>query len=242
LQRLTKGNAPHPPGAELQIGLLFMRVAIVSDVVCPWCRIGKANLVEAARRWADETGEPVEIAFMPYLLDPVQPGVKEDFRERFTKRKGLPVQQMEAMFHRVTQVGAQQGIAFDFDKVTVAVDTVPAHELMELTPPEKREALMDAMMTAYFEEGKDVGEIDVLLDIARGAGWSDAEIAAVEPDLRARRLEPQVREMIQQVQQAGVTGVPFFVIDDRLAVSGAQPVETFLSAFTQAKEAVAPVG
>jgi predicted DsbA family dithiol-disulfide isomerase len=220
-----------------------MRVAIISDVVCPWCRIGKANLVEAARQWREATGEAVEIAFMPYLLDPVQPGVKEDFRERFTKRKGLPEQQMEAMFHRVTQVGANQGITFNFDKVTVAVDTVPAHELMELSPPEKRGALMDALMTEYFEDGKDVGEVDVLLEIARGAGWTDEEIAAVEPDLRSRALESEVRGMIQQVQQAGVTGVPFFIIDDRLAVSGAQPVETFLSAFQQAKEMVAaPVG
>ncbi len=220
-----------------------MRVAIVSDVVCPWCRIGKHNLAEAAKRWNEQTGEAVEIAFLPFLLDPVEPGVKENFRERFTKRKGIPAAQMEAMFHRVTQVGAQQGLHFDFDKVTVAVDTVPAHELMELTPPEKREALMDALMTAYFEQGKDVGEVDVLLEIARGVGWTAEEIAAVEPDLRSRKLGPQVRAMIQQVQQAGVSGVPFFIIDDRLAVSGAQPVETFLRAFEQATEmAAAPVG
>ena len=167
--------------------------------------------------------------------------MKEDFRERFTTRKGIPAAQMEAMFHRVTQVGAQQGLHFAFDKVTVAVDTVPAHELMELTVPEKREALMDALMTAYFEEGQDVGEIEVLLAVARTAGLTEAEIAAIGPDLRSRKLEPQVRGMIAQVQQAGVSGVPFFIIEDRLAVSGAQPVATFLGAFRQAKElATAP--
>ena len=144
---------------------------------------------------------------------------------------------MDAMFDRVTKVGAQQGLHFDFDKVKVAVDTVPAHELMELTPLEKREQLMDALMTAYFEQGKDVGEVDVLLAIAREAGLTGEEIAAIEPDLRQRTLEPQVREMIAQVQQAGVSGVPFFIIDDRLAVSGAQPVEVFLDAFAQAREA-----
>jgi len=218
-----------------------MRVAIISDVVCPWCRIGKQNLTEAAKQWTAETGEEVEIAYLPCLLDPVEPGAKEDFRERFTKRKGIPAAQMEAMFHRVTQVGAQQGLHFAFDKVTVAVDTVPAHELMELTAPEKREALMDALMTAYFEEGQDVGEIEVLLAVARTAGLTEAEIAAIGPDLRSRKLEPQVRGMIAQVQQAGVSGVPFFIIEDRLAVSGAQPVATFLGAFRQAKElATAP--
>lgn len=214
-----------------------MRVAIVSDVVCPWCRIGKQNLVEAARQWSQQTGKPVEIGYVPFLLDPIEPGLKEGFRERFTKRKGIPEAQMDAMFDRVTKVGAQQGLHFDFDKVKVAVDTVPAHELMELTPLEKREQLMDALMTAYFEQGKDVGEVDVLLAIAREAGLTGEEIAAIEPDLRQRTLEPQVREMIAQVQQAGVSGVPFFIIDDRLAVSGAQPVEVFLDAFAQAREA-----
>lgn len=214
-----------------------MRVSIISDVVCPWCRIGKANLMTAAEQWTRDTGEPVEVQMLPYLLDPVEPGAKEDFRERFTKRKGMPAEQMQAMFDRVTQVGAQQGIRFDFDKVKVAVDTVPAHELMELSPPEKRLRLMDAMMTAYFEHGEDVGEPDVLLKIAKDAGLTDEEMTAIEPDLRDRKLEQQVRYMIAQAQQAGVQGVPFFIIDDVLAMSGAQPVEVMLDAFRQAKDA-----
>lgn len=215
----------------------LMRVSIVSDVVCPWCRIGKKNLVDAAEQWTEQTGDQVQIAYLPFLLDPVEPGVKEDFRERFTTRKGMPAEQMEAMFERVAETGAKQGLTFNFDKVTIAVDTVPAHELMELTPPEKREVLMDALMTAYFEEGKDVGDVDVLLRIARDAGFSDEEIATIEPDLRSRKMQPQVMGMISQAQQAGVSGVPFFILNDRLAVSGAQPVEVFLSAFQQAKEA-----
>jgi len=216
-----------------------MRISMISDVVCPWCRIGKANLMAAAEQWTKETGEPVEVQMLPYLLDPVEPGVKEDFRERFITRKGMPEAQMKAMFNRVTQVGAQQGIHFDFDKVQVAVDTVPAHELMELAPPQKRQALMDAMMTAYFERGEDVGEPDVLLKIAKDAGLTDEELAAIEPALRSREMESQVRYMISQAQQAGVQGVPFFIIDDVLAMSGAQPVEVFLDAFRQAKDALA---
>lgn len=213
-----------------------MRVSVVSDVVCPWCRIGKANLDSAAEQWTRETGEEVQVMFLPFLLDPVEPGVKENFRERFTERKGMPQAQMDQMFDRVTQVGAQQGLTFNFDKIEVAVDTVPAHELMELTPPAKREALMAAMMTAYFEEGKDVGEPDVLLAIAKDAGITDEEIGVIEPALRTRQLESHVREMISQAQQAGVQGVPFFIIDDAVGLSGAQPVEVFLQAFQQAKQ------
>lgn len=213
-----------------------MRVSVVSDVVCPWCRIGKANLDSAAEQWTRETGEEVQVMFLPFLLDPVEPGVKENFRERFTKRKGMPQAQMDQMFERVTQVGAQQDLTFNFDKIEVAVDTVPAHELMELTPPAKREALMAEMMTAYFEEGKDVGEPDVLLAIAKDAGITDEEIGVIEPALRTRQLESHVREMISQAQQAGVQGVPFFIIDDAVGLSGAQPVEVFLQAFQQAKQ------
>lgn len=214
-----------------------MRVAIVSDVVCPWCRIGKANLMKAADQWTQETGDQVEIALLPFLLDPMEPGVKEDFRDRFTKRKGIPQAQMDAMFDRVTQVGAQQGLHFDFDKVKVAVDTVPAHELMELAPDDKQLGLMDALMTAYFEEGRDIGEIDVLLSVARDAGLTEEELKEIEPALRSRTMEVPVRSMIAQMQQAGVNGVPFFIINDALAVSGAQPVEVFLQAFEQAKDA-----
>ena len=214
-----------------------MRVSIISDVVCPWCRIGKANLMAAAEQWTAKTGEVVEVSMLPFLLDPVEPGVKENFRERFTKRKGVPADQMKGMFDRVAQVGAQQGLHFDFDKVSVAVDTVPAHELMELTPDEMRLPLMDALMTAYFEQGQDVGEPDVLLKIAKHAGLTDEQIREIEPDLRSRKMEPEVRGMILQAQQAGVQGVPFFIIDDTLAVSGAQPVEVFLQAFQQVKDA-----
>ena len=214
-----------------------MRVAIVSDVVCPWCRIGKANLMQAAAEWTRETGDPVGVALLPFLLDPVEPGVKEDFRERFTKRKGIPQAQMEAMFDRVTQVGAQQGLRFNFDRIKVAVDTVPAHELMELTPPEKQFGLMDAMMTAYFEEGKDIGEIDVLLSIAKDAGLTDEELKEIGPALRSRKMEGQVRSTIAQMQDAGIHGVPYFIINNAVVLSGAQPVEVFLQAFEQAKDA-----
>jgi predicted DsbA family dithiol-disulfide isomerase len=216
-----------------------MRVAVISDVVCPWCRIGKANLMAAAGRWTAETGEAVEVRMLPFLLDPIEPGVREGFRERFLKRKGIPEAQMTTMFDRVTQVGAAQGIRFDFDKVEVAVDTVPAHELMELVPEAMRLDLMDGLMEAYFEQGKDVGDPDVILPLAKRVGLTDEQAAAIEPRLRAREMEGPVRAMITQVQQAGVSGVPFFIIDDAVGLSGAQPVDVFLQAFAQARQAQA---
>jgi predicted DsbA family dithiol-disulfide isomerase len=215
-----------------------MEVQVISDVVCPWCRIGKHNLRKAAEQWTAETGEEVRVSFLPFLLDPIRPDeLGEGFRERFTKRKGMPAEAMENMFAQVTGVGKNYGLHFDFGKVENAVDTVPAHELMELVPEGKREALMDALMERYFEQGANVGDVDVLLEIARGVGISQEELNAIEPPLRNRRLEPQVRGMIQQVQQAGVSGVPFFILNNRLAVQGGQPPEVFLDALRQAKAA-----
>lgn len=217
-----------------------MDVQVISDVVCPWCRIGKVNLRKAAEQWTVETGEPVNVVFLPFLLDPIQPDeLGEGFVERFTKRKGMPADQVQKMFDQVTQVGENYGLHYDFSKIEKAVDTVPAHEMMELVPEGKRERLMDTMMEWYFEHGADVGDVDVLLRIGREAGLDDAELNAVEQPLRNRRMQPQVMAMIQQVQQAGVSGVPFFILNGRLAVQGGQPPEVFLDALRQAKAAEA---
>lgn len=215
-----------------------MNIQIVSDVVCPWCRIGKVNLRRAAEQFTAETGEQVTITFLPYLLDPIQPDeLGEGFRDRFLKRKGLEEGQMNAMFAQVTEAGKRYGLHYDFDKIEVAVDTVPAHELMELVPEGRREALMDALMEEYFERGTNIGDVDQLLRIARASGIPQEEVNAIEPALRKRRMEPAVRGMIQQIQQAGVQGVPFFILNGLLAVQGGQPPEVFLDALKQAKAA-----
>lgn len=211
-----------------------MQVQIVSDVVCPWCRIGKTNLKKAADQFTAETGEPVEVSFLPFLLDPIQPEEEgESFRERFLKRKGLTEEQMQGMFHQVTAAGANYGVRFDFEKVAVAVNTVPAHELMELVPEHVRWDLMDTMMKGYFEDGANIGDIDVLLGMAK-SHIDEASLNEIEPALRNRSMQETVMATIQQMQQNGVSGVPFTIIDNRYAINGGQPPDVFLSALRQA--------
>lgn len=214
-----------------------MNVQIVSDVVCPWCRIGKKNLKDAIQRFTDETGEAVSISYLPFLLDPIQPDEEgESFRGRFLKRKGLGQDQMQQMFDRVTEVGSQFGLTFDFNSVKVAVNTVPAHELMELASHDMREQLMDALMTAYFEQGKNVGAVDVLLSISKEVLGEEAT-ASLEPALRNHDQRDHVLSTIQEVQQSGITGVPFTIIDRKFAVSGGQPPQAFYDTLMKAHEA-----
>lgn len=213
-----------------------MQVQIVSDVVCPWCRIGKKNLATAAEEFTKQTGEPIELVFVPYLLDPIQPDEEgESFRDRFIKRKGLAPEQMDEMFARVTEVGKQFGLDYHFDKVKVAVNTVPSHELMELAPADKRVPLMDELMKAYFENGENIGDINTLLTIATPI-LGEATMAEIEPAMRARSANASVMQNIQQVQEAGVRSVPYTLIDSKLAVSGGQPPQVFLGALNQAWE------
>ena len=214
-----------------------MQVQIVSDVVCPWCRIGKKNLQTAADQFTQQTGEPVELTFLPFLLDPIRPEEEgESFRDRFVNRKGISEEQMEQMFARVTEVGKQFGLDYHFENVKVAVNTMPAHELMELAPAEKRVELMDALMTEYFERGTNIGEPDELLRISESVLGKDVT-DALATALRVQEKEPAVSAMIQEVQQAGISSVPFTIIDGKYAVNGGQPPQVFLGALMQAWEA-----
>lgn len=214
-----------------------MQVQIVSDVVCPWCRIGKKNLQTAARQFTERTGEPIELVFLPYLLDPIRPEEEgESFRDRFINRKGISEDQMNEMFARVTQVGKQFGLDYHFENIEVAVNTMPAHELMELAPADKRVELMDTLMTEYFEHGTNIGDPDELLRISEQVLGKDIT-AALETSLRVQEMEPVVTNMIQQVQQAGIRSVPYTIIDGKYAVNGGQPPQVFLGALMQAWEA-----
>ena len=214
-----------------------MQVQVVSDVVCPWCRIGKKNLQVAAQEFTKQTGEPIEMSFLPYLLDPIRPEEEgESFRDRFVQRKGMAPEQMDEMFKRVTEVGKQYGLDYHFENVKVAVNTVPSHELMELAPAEKRIELMDELMREYFKLGTNVGDMDELVRISKNVLGENAT-TELEPALRSRAMEPVVMGMIQQVQQAGVRGVPYTIIDNKYAVNGGQPPQVFLGALQQAWEA-----
>jgi len=214
-----------------------MKVEVVQDLICPWCYIGHHNLEGAIQEWTAANDEPVEVEWLPYQLDPIAPGEpQQGFQERFRERKGIGPDQMATMFNRVTEVGAAIGIRFRFERVTVAVDTMPGHIAIAAAPLAKQGALVNALHRAYFEEGKDIGAPTEIEAAASDAGLDISEVVTVMAALADDGARAQVKANIRAVQQAGVTGVPYVVIDDRLGLSGGQPVEVFKRAFDQAAD------
>ena len=217
-----------------------MKIQIVQDLICPWCRIGHHNLETALAAWAADKDVPVEIEWLPYQLDPLEEGTpREGFRERFVQRKGIGEAQMNAMFGRVTEAGAAVGLTFRFDKVTVAVDTLPGHVAIAAAPVAKQTALVAALHTAYFEDGQDIGQASVILAAAEAAGLDEPERAAVSAALADPAARAEQQGIVRAVQQAGITSVPYVVLDGKVAVAGGQPPEVFIQALEQASEMLA---
>jgi len=213
-----------------------MQIQVVQDLICPWCRIGKRNLDTALARYRQQHDEPVEVEWVPFLLDAVEPGSKEPFQERLRLRKGLSHEQIQQMFARTVEAGKAVGLTFNFDRIEVAVDTIPGHQMIALAPEAHQSSLLDAVHTAYFEEGKDIGDPAVLEALAVAVGVPTEAIATFRQAWESDELRIELVRVVQQVQSAGISGVPFFIIDSRLGVNGAQPAEVLLEAFAQAKQ------
>lgn len=213
-----------------------MHIQVVQDIVCPWCRIGKHNLDEAISKYSAQHDDEITVEWVPYLLDPVEPGSNEPFKERLAERKGMSTAQIDGMFNRVCEAGQACGIDFNFDKVAVTPDTVLAHQLIAIAPADQQAALVDALHDAHFEQGRNVGDTEVLEAIGREVGLDNTTLTEARAMWASDDARRAILDVIRQVQQAGITGVPFFIFDGALAASGAQPPETLLEAMNQARE------
>lgn len=195
-----------------------LAIDVVSDVVCPWCLIGTRRLDQALASFPEVQ---FEMTMHPFLLDPTTPREGEDLRERLTRKYGIPA---ERMFARVEEAARESGIPLDFAKVRRSVNTIAAHTLMRHAREKGTQlALSRALFDAYFLEGKDVGDRDVLAATACEHGFTVEEVLALLDDERERATtQEQARAMTAQ----GISGVPFFIFDRKLAFSGAQSVDT----------------
>lgn len=214
-----------------------MRIDIWSDIACPWCFIGKRRFEKALSGFAHR--DQVEVVWHSYQLDPSLPehydGTELDY---LSERKGLPAEQVRQMFAHVAAQAAGEGLSYDFDSLVVA-NSATAHELLHLAAEHGvAGAVKEALLSAHFEHGRDIGSREVLVEIGVAAGL---QASAITTDLDAGTHRQAVQDDIAHAQQIGVTGVLFFVLDGKYGVSGAQPPEVFSQALGQAWQAANPL-
>ena len=201
-------------------------IDIWSDIACPWCYIGKRNLEKGLEAVSgDEDAPQVNITFHSFELSPDTPvdfhGDEIDF---LAGHKGMPRAQVEQMLSHVTGVAQNAGLEYRFDLLQ-HTNTVKAHELLHHAKAEGLQHEMEErLMSAYFTEGKHVGRVDDLVELAVEVGL-DAD--AARQVLESAQYLPAVRQDQAQAQAYGIQGVPFFVIDGQYGISGAQPPAAF---------------
>ncbi|CAH0199608.1 DsbA family oxidoreductase [Chryseobacterium sp. Bi04] len=214
-----------------------MKIEIWSDVMCPFCYIGKNNFEQALNKlpFKDE----VEVEWKSFQLDPsLDPKQTQNTIEYFREKKGFPEAQATQMISQVAQMGKGAGIDFNFEKALIT-NTFSAHKLLHLSKKyNKSNEMEEALFIAHFIDGKNVGDTEVLVSLAENLGIDKEEARqAVTSD----QLDYEVNQDILEARNNGVSGVPFFVLNGKYAVSGAQPVEAFEEALQQTyKETVSP--
>ena len=207
-----------------------IRIDIVSDVICPWCFLGKRRL-DLALKMVPEI--PFEIVLRPFQLDPTVPKGGVDRRQRLADKFG-GADRVRASEERLTELGREIGVAFHWDDVRLTPNTLDAHRLIRWgTEAGIGPAVADRLFEMYFSEGRDIGDVAVLTEAAAELG--------LDADLVAERLPSEIdadsiRAEVEEAQRIGVTGVPCFILDRRYAVMGAQEVDVLAQALKDLAE------
>jgi predicted DsbA family dithiol-disulfide isomerase len=214
--------SPHPGEGRLTIkyiGEEAMLIDVYSDVVCPWCYIGERRLTKALE------GRPeVEVRWRPFQLQPGMPEGGLPWAE-FSRQKFGGEGNAEATFSRVSAVGEQDGIHFDFGRVASAPNTIDAHRLILFADEYVTQwELADALFRAYFADGRNLNDHEQLVAVASSVGVDGQEVREY---LAGEVGVSGVWSSQQEAGRLGITGVPFHVLDGRYALYGAQPVEVF---------------
>lgn len=205
-----------------------MRIEIWSDIACPWCYIGKRRFETALDGFAHKND--VEVEWRSYQLDPSLPAHYDgSVTDYLSQTKGMPAEQVKQMFDHVSQEAAGEGLTYDFDSIVVA-NSFLAHRFLHLA---KSHAVMaeakEELLSGHFEHGRDIGDVDYLATVGQSVGLDAEEVRRV---LSTEDFTAEVEADIAEARALGANGVPFFVIDRKYGISGAQPPE----AFTQALE------
>jgi predicted DsbA family dithiol-disulfide isomerase len=207
-----------------------MRVEIWSDVVCPWCYIGKRRFETALASFPQK--DDIEVVWKSFQLNPAQPkGVREPLEQSLAAKYGGSVEQIRAMNARVQALAAEEGLTYDFDRYNV-INTFDAHRVAHLAAAHGLgDAMHERLLRGQLVEGEVLDDVETLVRLAAEVGVPEAETRRV---LAGDEFAAEVDADAREAASLGATGVPFFVIDRRYGISGAQPAEVFLNALETA--------
>lgn len=216
---------------------MILRVDIWSDIACPRCYIGKRRFEEALAQFPHR--DAVKVTWHSYQLDPSLPERYDGTEaEYLAQAKGMPAEQVEQMLGQVAEQAAGEGLEFDWDAL-VPANSMRAHHLLHLAAERGVDvsAVKDDLLSAHFERGQAISDVEVLVEIG-GRHGLDAE--AVRAAMDDDGIAAAVRGDIQTARSTGITGVPFYVLEDKYAISGAQPADLFGQALQKVWEEMDP--
>jgi len=204
-------------------------IDVVSDVVCPWCFIGRQRLAKALESLPDVEAE---VRWRPFQLDPTIPPEGKDRRAYMLAKFGSE-ERLRQIHANILPLGAAAGIDFDFEAITVSPNTLDAHRVIRWASGnggDVQDRLVGELFSRYFERGENVGDHAVLIDAARSAGMDDAIVASLLPTDADRQ---EVETEVATASRMGVTGVPCFLLAGKYAVMGAQDTVTLAKAISE---------
>lgn len=202
-----------------------IKIDVVSDVVCPWCYIGKRRLEKAIEQLAGQVD--VELEFHPFELNPDMPKEGKNQKEHLINKFG-GIDRYKQITSNVTKVAAEEGLSFNFDKQEISPNTRNAHRIIRYSKSEGKQPLVkEAFLKAYFEEGMDLTKNENLVAIASKAGLDPLKVSSLlNSDEGVVEVELEERNNALR----GISGVPYFIINNKYGVSGAQPTDVFKQA------------
>lgn len=216
-----------------------LRIDVWSDIACPWCYVGKRRFEAALERF--EHVSDVELHWRSFELDPSAPKQRSSdvpYVERLAKKYGATTERAQAMIDQMTETAKADGLSFRFDRIQPG-NTFDAHRLVHLAAEHGlQDAMKEAFFRAYLEEGVAIGDPDAIAAVAIDTGLDADEVQGV---LQSDAYASDVRGDEQQAAQLGIRGVPFFVLDRRYAIQGAQSADTVLSVLRKAHQEMAPL-
>jgi predicted DsbA family dithiol-disulfide isomerase len=203
-----------------------IKVGVVSDVVCPWCYIGKRRLENAMHQLSDKYD--FEVEYFPFELNPQTPAEGFDQKEYLTNKFGGE-ERYEKLTGNVTNLATQEGLTFRYDLQKKTPNTRNAHRLIMFAKEDgKHLEMVEAFFKAYFTQGTDLSKIENLISLATNVGLDQAKVEALlKSDVGT--VEVEMAEI--ELQKLGITGVPFYILDNKYGISGAQPSQEFIKAF-----------